>query len=152
MITINTTEHTHSNDYYHYCYYYVLCEVASVLSNSVRSHELQTSRCLCPWDSPGKNTGVGCHALLQGIFLTLGSNPCLLPLLHWQASSLSLVLPRKPYYTTTTTTIVIVIEVCTEIHTNQPFPVWGLNLQWSCNIQERKPHESFQIQMSLSSH
>ena len=29
-----------------------------------------TSRLLCPWDSPGKNTGVGCHALLQGIFLT----------------------------------------------------------------------------------
>ena len=30
---------------------------------------------LCPWDSPGKNTGVSCHALLQGIFLTQGSNP-----------------------------------------------------------------------------
>ena len=29
----------------------------------------------CPWDSPGKNTGVGCHALLQGIFPTQGSNP-----------------------------------------------------------------------------
>ena len=27
------------------------------------------------WDSPGKNTGVGCHALLQGIFRTQGSNP-----------------------------------------------------------------------------
>ena len=33
-------------------------------------------------DSPGKNTGVGCHALLQGIFLTQGSNPCLLCLMH----------------------------------------------------------------------
>ena len=33
---------------------------------------------LCPWDSPGKNTGVGCHFLLQGIFLTQGSNLCLL--------------------------------------------------------------------------
>ena len=32
------------------------------------------ARLLCPWDSPGKNTGVGCHALLQGIFLTQGSN------------------------------------------------------------------------------
>ena len=31
-------------------------------------------RLLCPWDSPGKNTGVGCHFLLQGIFLTQGSN------------------------------------------------------------------------------
>ena len=40
-----------------------------------------------PWDSPGKNTGVGCHFLLQGIFLTQGSNP---GLLHCrQTSSLS---------------------------------------------------------------
>ena len=31
----------------------------------------------CPWDSPGKNTGVGCHAILQGIFPTQGLNPCL---------------------------------------------------------------------------
>ena len=36
---------------------------------------------LCPWDFPGKNTGVGCQFLLQGIFLTQGSNP---RLLHWQ--------------------------------------------------------------------
>ena len=33
---------------------------------------------LCPWDSPGENTGVGCHALLQEIFPTQGSNPVLL--------------------------------------------------------------------------
>ena len=33
---------------------------------------------LCPWDSPGKITGVGCHSLLQGIFPTQGSNPRLL--------------------------------------------------------------------------
>ena len=32
------------------------------------------TRLLCPWDSPGKNTRVGCHSLLQGIFLTQGSN------------------------------------------------------------------------------
>ena len=35
-------------------------------------------RLLYPWGSPGKNTGAGCHALLQGIFLTQGSNPSLL--------------------------------------------------------------------------
>ena len=45
------------------------------------------------WDSPGKNTGVGCHALLQGIFPTQGSNQHLLYLVHWQAGSLSLVQP-----------------------------------------------------------
>ena len=37
---------------------------------------------LCPWDSPGKNTGVGCHALLQGIFPTQGLTPRLPRLLH----------------------------------------------------------------------
>jgi len=37
---------------------------------------------LCPWDSLGKNIGVGCHFLLQGIFQTQGSNPDLLRLLH----------------------------------------------------------------------
>ena len=35
---------------------------------------LQPARLLCPWDSPGKNTGVGCHFLLQGILPTQGSN------------------------------------------------------------------------------
>ena len=43
-------------------------------------------------DSPGKNTGVGCYAFLQGIFLTQGSNPSLLHLLHWQMDSLPLLL------------------------------------------------------------
>ena len=47
----------------------------SVMSDSLLSHGLQPTRLLCPWDSPGKNTGVGCHALLQGIFPTQGSNP-----------------------------------------------------------------------------
>ena len=40
--------------------------------------QLLPTRLLCPWDSPGKNTGVGCHALLQRIFPTQGSNPGLL--------------------------------------------------------------------------
>ena len=39
---------------------------------------LQPVRLLCPWDSPGKNTEVGCHALLQGIFPTQGLNLYLL--------------------------------------------------------------------------
>ena len=47
-------------------------------------------------DSPGKNTGVGCHALLQGIYPTRGSNLCLLCLLQWQMSSSPLVPPGKP--------------------------------------------------------
>ena len=37
----------------------------SVMSDSVRPHRQQPTRLLRPWDSPGKNTGVGCHFLLQ---------------------------------------------------------------------------------------
>ena len=48
------------------------------------------------WDSPGKHAGAGCHALLQGLFLTQGSNLRLLHLSHWQAGSLPLVPPGKP--------------------------------------------------------
>ena len=46
----------------------------SVMSNSLRPRGLQPARLLCPWDFPGKNTGVGCHFLLQEIFLTQGLN------------------------------------------------------------------------------
>ena len=52
---------------------------------------------LCPWDSPGANTGMGCHAHLQGIFLIQGSNSCIFCLLHWQVGSLPLVPPEKPH-------------------------------------------------------
>ena len=47
-------------------------------------------------DSPGKNIGVVCHALFQGIFPTQGSNSHLLCLLHWQVGSLPLAPPGKP--------------------------------------------------------
>ena len=49
-----------------------------VLSYSLRPRGLWRSRLFHPWDSPGKNTGVGCHFLLQGIFLTRRLNPGLL--------------------------------------------------------------------------
>ena len=48
------------------------------------------TRLLRPRDSPGKNTGVGCHFFLQEIFLTQGLSPSLFCLLHWQAGSLPL--------------------------------------------------------------
>ena len=47
----------------------------SVMSDSLQPHGLWPSRLLCSWDSPGKNTGVDSHSLLQGIFPTQGSNP-----------------------------------------------------------------------------
>ena len=59
------------------------CLVVSIVSDSVQPYGLQPTRLLCPWDSPGRNTGVGCRALLQGIFPTQGSN---LGLLHCRQS------------------------------------------------------------------
>ena len=57
-----------------------------------------TPRLLYPWDSPSKNTGMGRHFLLQGIFLTQRPKLYLLCLLHWQAGSLLLEPPGKPIY------------------------------------------------------
>ena len=67
-----------------YCY----CLFAPVMSNLLRPNGLKLTRLLCPWNFPGKNTGVSWHFLLQQIFLTTQrSNP---HLLHWQAGSLPL--------------------------------------------------------------
>ena len=63
------------------------------MSDSLQPHGLQPARLLCPWNFPGKNTGVHCHSLLQGIFLAQGLN---LSLLHWQADSLPLRYQRRP--------------------------------------------------------
>ena len=60
---------------------------------------------LCPWHLPGKNTGVACQFLLQGIFPAQGSNPHLLSLLHWQVDSLPLSHLGSPY-----STIVVVVQ------------------------------------------
>ena len=64
------------------------CSVLQSCPTLCDPHRLEPARLLCPWNFPGKNTGVGCHFLLQGIFLTQGSDLCLLHLLHWQADSL----------------------------------------------------------------
>ena len=82
---------------------------APILSSCVHAKSLQLCPTLCNpmdysplgssvhGDSPGKNTGVGCHALLQGILLTQGLNPHPLSLLHWQACSLPVAPPGKPF-------------------------------------------------------
>ena len=69
-----------------------------LLSHQIESNSFVTlwtvaHQAPCLWSFLGKNTGVGCHFLLQGIFLTQGSN---LRLLHWQASSLSLCHQGSP--------------------------------------------------------
>ena len=70
----------------------VLCKIETTCMLSHVSHVqlfatpwTVASRLLCSCVYPGKKTRVGCHALLQGIFLTQGSNLRLLRLLHWQA-------------------------------------------------------------------
>ena len=62
------------------CVYAYVCLVVQRLSRVqlLESCGLQPARLLCPWNSPGKNTGVGSHSLLQGIFLIQGSNGGLL--------------------------------------------------------------------------
>ena len=58
----------------------------SVMSKSLRPHGLWPTRLLCPWDFPGKNTGVGCHFL----YLNPEMELALLHLLYWQGGSLPL--------------------------------------------------------------
>ena len=57
-----------------------MCAKSLQLCLTVQHYGLQPARLLCSWASSGKNTGVDCHALLQGIFLIQELNPCLL---HW---------------------------------------------------------------------
>ena len=67
---------------------HVLC-CAKLLSHVwLSATPCTVARLLCPWDSPGENTGVSCHALLQGIFPWQGSNPHLLHCM-WILDSLS---------------------------------------------------------------
>ena len=61
-----------------------VCVSCSVMFNSLQPHGLWAGRFLCPRNSPGKNTGVGCYFFCQGIFTTQGLNLSLLGLLHWQ--------------------------------------------------------------------
>ena len=68
----------------------------SVMSDSLWPHRLYPTRLHCLWEFPGKNTGVGCHTLLQGIFPTQGLSPgllCLSPALTGLSS-----LPGKPHW------------------------------------------------------
>ena len=76
-----------------------VCAVLSHFSCTWLFATLWTRACQAPpsRDSPGKNTGVGCHAPLQEIFPIQGSYPCLLCLQCWQAGSLSQAPPEKSF-------------------------------------------------------
>ena len=114
----------------------------SIVSGSLGPCGLQPIRLLCLWNFPGKNTGVGCHALLQGIFRIQGSNPSLLHFLHWQAFSLPLAPPGKPSLNTQLlspslfqaqpllTTFLPTFEEATHSARVFSFPIY---LKFSCN-------------------
>ena len=72
------------------------CLLAQSCLTLLRPHGLRSPGCLCPWDFPGSNTGVGYHFFLQGTFLTQESNLCLL---HWQVDSLPLSHQGSPLHT-----------------------------------------------------
>ena len=65
----------------------------SAVSDSLRPHGLQPARLLSPWNSPGKDTTVGCHGLLQGIFPNQGLNP---DLPHYRQILYQLSQPANP--------------------------------------------------------
>ena len=76
-----------------------VCSVTSIMSDPVQPHGPLPSRLPCPWDFPSKNTGVGCHSLLQEIFSSQGLDPHLLCLLylrqilyHWASGT-----PWRPF-------------------------------------------------------
>ena len=73
-----------------------MCACA-VMSDSLQLHGLQPARLLHSWDFPGKNTGVGCHFLLQGSFPTQGLSSGLLHLLP-QAGGLFTTKPGRHKY------------------------------------------------------
>jgi len=76
----NNTEHLMCTQHFAGTLSYV-CQVTSVMSDPLRPYGLETSRLLCPWETTGKNPGIGYHAFLQGIFLTQGSASLIFPAL-----------------------------------------------------------------------
>ena len=92
------------------------------MSDSVTLWTVAPTRLLCPWDSPGKNSVVDCHTLLQGIFPTQGLKLHHLRLLHWQASSLPLVPPGKPtkIFMTNYLTLEKILDV-SDVHKSQRY-------------------------------
>ena len=88
----------HSLDFkiINYCVYVCVCSVAQSYPTlwAPMDYTCQES---CSWNFPDENTGVSCHFLLQGIFLTQGLNPHLLYLLHWQADFWSLCHLRSSF-------------------------------------------------------
>ena len=114
------------------CVSVCLCVCVQSLSHVqiFMAYELQPIRFLCPWNFPGRNTGVGCHFILPGDFPTQGLNLHLLHLLCWQVDSLQLALPVKPNMT-------------------QPFYIWKLLPKSNENVLTRRSVLKYSTQVFL---
>ena len=91
---------THIPLYPHLVFLNIMVHSGILMKRMPFMEPIQPARLLCPWDSPGKNTGVGCHFFLQGVFLTQGWNLRLLLgshiLYHWATWEAHWVFQRKP--------------------------------------------------------
>ena len=114
------------------CFSFIsVCSVAQSCPTLCDTMDYNSSDSSVCRDFPGKDTGVGCLAILQGIFPTQGSNPHLLCLLHWQVGSLPLALPGKPWDP-------LVVDKIQLVH-------W-MELEW----MEENIHEEFRIHEVLT--
>ena len=92
------------------------CLVFKLCLTLLESHGLLARQAPLSMGFPGKNTGVGCHFLFQGVFPTQGSNLCLL---RWQTDSLSLSHQGSPVCTHTINTIQYVKIMCVYVSSYQ---------------------------------
>ena len=123
---------------------------AAVMSDSVQPYRRQPTSVHSRLDSPGKHTGVGCHLLLQEIFLTQGLKLSLLCLLHWQAGSSPLAAPSK-LHTALNCILVFFSWSCT--HTENDLQNLQLQLEGWCPEVTQDPrvpeHEGPQTRAPL---
>ena len=103
------------------------CLVTKSCPTLLWPHGPYLTRLPCPWDSPGKNTGVGCHFLLQGIFLTQGSNPSLL---HCQVGSLPLGLLGTPLADKVNDKYIYLGSKQIKFWAHHPTTIWITHTSW----------------------
>ena len=89
------TEETDTPDFLRTVWFMLCCLIAQSCPALCNPMDCSPPGSFVHGDPPGKHTGVSCHFLLQGIFLTQGANLRILCLLEWQAGSLPLVPPGK---------------------------------------------------------
>ena len=119
--------------------------LVSLMSDSLQPHGLWPTRLLRPWNFPGKNIGAYCHFLLQGIFLTQGSNLHLLCLLycrqtlyHWVTGDI-----EKEFHSDTKTRIILITSIYSALVTHQ-VPGWTL-YRHDFKYSLWKPHETSRV-------